>query len=59
MGSIRNLLRFLQQGDTHEYKGCVQVFVVFLLEVLIVFLYLPLEFVVESCPGVGPRSSIA
>ena len=58
--SIRpHLFPFLQQRDAHEYKGRVQVFIVFLLKVLIVFLYLPLELVVEPRPGVDARSGFA
>ena len=40
---------------THEDKGGIQVFVVFLDEVLIMFFHFPLKIVVELRSGVDPR----
>ena len=45
------------QVDTHENKGGVEVFIVFLLEVPIVFIHFSLELVVELRSGIEPRSS--
>ena len=42
--------------DTHENQGGIQVFIVFLLEVPIVFFYLSLKLVVELHPGIDSGS---
>ena len=42
---------------THEDKGGIQVFVVFLVEVLIMFFHFPLKTVVELHSGVDSRPS--
>ena len=44
---------------THEDEGGIQVFVIFLVEVLIVFFHFPLKIVVERHSGVDSRPSAA
>jgi len=41
--------------NAHENERRVQVFVVFLLEIPVVFFHLPLKLVVKLHSGVGPR----
>ena len=43
----------MRGDETHKNKGGIQVFVLFLLEVIIVFGNFLLEFVEETGPGIG------